>query len=236
MNRSVKTRLPWLALLVLGIPFLASAESLPTQKVGFLAFALPEYPATIFVRTGRESFEEVELFGANTTAMMDVVCDPESESIRIYGRPEQDEEGKMVHPVIGSARTSLKWKQAFVILAGKKKGERVTYGTRVFPVSDQDFPEGTLKFANFSKSPIEGLLGKGNVVKVEPGAIETLRYKKPPGESIGVVFMYRQEETRQWRRMIATRWAVPAKGRRIMLAYEDPESHTIRTKTLPIRR
>ena len=226
----------WPVLLLFGLTLLGAAETLPTKKVGFFGFALPKYPASIFVRTGSESFKEVELLGANTTAMMDVVYDGDTGIIEIHGDPEVNAEGKTVYPVIGSARTKQQWKEAFVILAGKEEDGKITYATRIFPLSDDDFPMGTIKFANFSSAPIQGLLGKGNVVVIKPGAIETLRYKKPPGESIGVVFMYQKEKTKNWRRMIATRWTVPETGRRIMVAFEDPSNQSIRTKTLPIRR
>ena len=227
----------WFAVVVWMLSLAGSsfAEDLKKQRLGFFAFGVPEFPASIYVRTGAREFKEVELMGANATAMMDVVFDAEAACILLYGAPVSNAEGGLIHPVVGRAKTNASWREAFVILAGEKKGEEVEYKSRVFQLSDSDFPDGTLKFANFSNSPIQGMLGKGNVAEIKPGRIETLRYKGKPGESIGVVFMYQQRESEKWRRMIATRWAVPKDGRRLMVAYQEPGGRTVRTKTLPIR-
>lgn len=232
----MKSLILGVACLLVSFQSLADGQELKTQKLSFFAFGLPVFPASIYVRTGPETYQEVALLGANTTEVIDVVFNSESRAIHIYDKPEVNEEGVTVYPIIGKAKTNPGWREAFVVLAGEKKDERVFYNCRVFQLSDSDFPDGSIKFANFSKAPIQGLLGKGNVVKIKPGAIKTLRYKKPPGESIGVVFMYQQADSKQWRRMISTRWAVPKEGRRIMFAFQDPKGKSIRTKTLPIRR
>ncbi len=60
------------------------AQELKKQKAGFFAFELPVYPASIHVRTGAKTYQKVELLGANTTSMIDVVFNTESKAIHIY--------------------------------------------------------------------------------------------------------------------------------------------------------
>lgn len=204
----------------------------PTQRVSFFAFKAPSFPASIHVQTGADQFAEVNLVGANTSDAISVVnC---TGAIRIYGNPVTDEEGELKYPVVGTIKASSAWKRVFVVLAGDSEGTQIKFRGRSFEVSNNNFPEGSIQFVNLSDCAIRGKLGK-DIVSFRPGQIDTIRFNDRVGSLVDVVFQYRRPDTENWSRMIATRWTVLDSGRQLMLAFQDPETGRMGSKTLPIR-
>ncbi|MGJ8724093.1 MAG: hypothetical protein ACSHYB_06010 [Roseibacillus sp.] len=207
------------------------AQDVKTQKVGFFAFKAPVFPAEVYLQIGKGKFEKVRLVGANASKPLAVINS--NDSITLYAEPILDAEGEERYPIIGRVKVQASWPSAFVVLSGKMEDDQVRYTGTSFPISKDNFPSGSIKFANLSKKPIRGKLGRA-VYSIAPGKIETLRFQDPEGTLVPVVFQF-QNKDKSWARMTSNRWRVPKDGHRIMFAYQEPDSKVVRTKTIPIR-
>jgi hypothetical protein len=211
---------------------LAAGAELPTQRVSFFAFHAPSFPAIIHVQTGTDQFAEVKLVGANTTDSISVVN--ATGAIRIYGKPVTNEEGGLKYPVLGIIKANSDWKRVFAVLIGDSEGAPTNFHGRSFEISDDRFPEGSIQFVNLSDCAVRGKLGK-YIVGLRPGQIDNIKFSDRVGALVDVVFQYQRPNTDNWSRMIATRWAVPDRGRRLMFAFQDPKTGRMSSKTLPLR-
>lgn len=231
-NKIARQLVLGIAGLVCGLGPSLVAQEINTQKVGFFAFDAPKYPAEVYVRT-KEAYAKASLAGAATTSPMEVV-NPDG-IIRLYGEPTLNDEGEPVYPVIGEVKANAKWKEVFVVLNGIIKNDKPRWAGIAFPLTTNDFPDGSIKFVNLSDRPIRGIMGKGKF-GIRPGAFETLRFQDPKGSVIGVVFHYQKKGEKKWSRMISTKWVVPDEGRKLLFAFQNPKTGTMMTKTLPIRK
>ena len=220
-----------LVLLCLSIlPAFGTNGGVVTQRVSFFAFSSPAFPVEVFYEKGSGVFEKVELHGANTTPVLTVVN--RDGRVRLHGEPEANAEGEMVHPVIGSVKMGAGCDKALVILFADPKSEKLKFNGRSIPINAQDFPDGSMAFANLTGKNIRCRLGTA-VYGVKPQSVETLRYKDPKDAVIGVLFQY-EENKSNWSRMVSTRWRVPDNGRTIMFAFPHPKTGNPSTKSLPL--
>jgi hypothetical protein len=210
-----------------------SAQEPNIQRVSFFTFRAPSFPAKIFLRSGPEKFTEVELQGANTTSYYNVLN--VGGSIALHGEPVVNEEGVSEYPVIGRLKSNPGWKRVFGVLNGVVQDGKIVYRGRSFEMSKRDFPDGSIKFANLSERPIRGLLGNQKVF-FKPREIGTINMRRQKeGQLIDVVFQYKSPQSDKWTRMVSTRWAVKDEGRSLLLAFEDPVSKRMSTRTIPLR-
>ncbi|MDQ8190499.1 hypothetical protein [Roseibacillus persicicus] len=221
-----------LALLLAAISSPLSAQDPPTQMISFFAYQTVEVPTTIYLRTGPKKFTALELPGANATPAVHII-NPKGQ-IGIFGPPEKNAAGEELHPRLGGIQCNPAWPKAFAIISSVKQDERTVFTGHAFAVSNNDFPEGSIKVANLSPARVRGKLGKQQVT-LKPGEISTVRFQDPAGSLIDVIFQYRESKEANWARMISTRWPVPKNGRRLMFIFPDPRGKGMRAKTIPLR-
>lgn len=210
----------------------ATAEEVNTQKVGLFVFRAPKFPVELYVQNV-EGYTKVRIGGASTTKP-NLMINPDG-VLRFYGEPVLNEEGLPIYPLVGRVKANKSWREAFVVLTGVKKDDKTQFTGTSFPLSNQDFPPGSIKFANLSNNKIQGLVGSAKTV-IGARELKTIRFKDPVGESIPIAFRYLIESEDKWYRMISTRWAVPEKGRTLFFAFQDPKNGTMLSKSIPIRR
>lgn len=208
------------------------AQEAPTQMVSFFAYETVEVPTTIYLRTGPRKFTALELPGANATPAVQII-NPKG-VIGIFGPPEKNAEGEEVYPRLGGIKCNPAWPKAFAVISSIKKDDQTVFAGHAFALSNNDFPEGSIKIANLSPALVRGKLGSLEVA-FKPGEISTVRFKESAGSLVDVIFQYKENKDAKWARMISTRWPVPEAGRRLMFVFPDPRGKGMRAKTIPIR-
>jgi len=231
MSRAMKSFIISLMLLLVAGAW-SEAQEPPTQQVSFFAFHAPSFPAKIYVRSRRGQFEEVLLEGANTTSPVKTVN--VRGAIRIYGEAVANEEGELVRPVIGEIAAKRQWEKVFAVVVGEEEEDNTAYQGRAFELNEGRFPDGSIKVVNMTDRPLRGILGK-QTVAFAPREMGTVRFKGKKGSQIDVSFLYQRPESQKWVRMVASRWAIPDGGRKLMFIYQDPRTGRMRTKTIPIQ-
>lgn len=217
-------------LLAVSATILVAEEEVVIQRVSFFAFSSPRFPVEVFYQSGKGKFDQLNLYGANTTPVLPVLN--QKGAVHIYGEPVANAEGELVHPSIGTAKLDPKIPKALVILFADPEAKELRFDGRAIPISINDFPDGSVKFANLTDQRIRCRMGEA-FYGIEPSSFETLRYKDPAGTVIGVLFQSESKDN-TWQRMISTKWNVPNSGRTIVFAFPNPATGSPSTKSLPL--
>ncbi|MGJ8726184.1 MAG: hypothetical protein ACSHYB_16630 [Roseibacillus sp.] len=220
-------------LLIFACSAIASAQEGKIQRVSFYGYQTVEYPTIIYLRSGPGKFTELQLPGSNTTESVPVVN--VQGGFGIFGAPTKNAEGEDIYPRLCRIKCSPNSPRAFAILSSVKRDGKIAFSGHAFPMTNKDFPEGSLKIANLSPALVRGKLGSQQAA-FRPGEISTLKFNDPVGELIDVIFQYKTQKDDKWSRMISTRWPVPADGRRLLFIFPDPSGKGMRSKTIPIRK
>jgi hypothetical protein len=221
-------RLPSLIALLATAAPLPAQQQLPRLPTSFYCFGYAAGLQDVFVRSGAEAFQKIELSTANMVGpLAAVVADG---AITVH-RKETDAEGKDSYPPVGSARIGAVRKPLLVLFPAPRD-EPLPYRMLTLDRSDARFPLGSYQFINLSPHPMRGLVGQTRL-DAKPGSVNNLKPKGTPGEVVNVVFEY--HDGTLWRPMTQTRWAIRDDRRSLICAYLDPRDKRVKMRAIPER-
>lgn len=202
-------------------------ESAPKVEVSFYALDYARGHKDIFVPTGAENYEEVQLSTANISAP--VTAELRDGRLTLHA-VEAGEDGNF--PVISSVRLPSAGGKALVLLAPAGGGGEDVYRTLVFANDRKDFPLGTYRMVNLSPYPVRGVIGR-STVRAKPGRSANLEPEGEPGSVQPARFEYRSQD--RWNLLTETRCAIRKDRRWLMCVFEDPRSGRINIRSIPDR-
>jgi hypothetical protein len=182
----------------------------------------------VYVRTGPEAFQKVELSTANMVGPITVLA---AGGVVTLHRKDVAEDGSERFPSIGKAEVGSVRRPLLVLFPDAKEAE-FPYRVLVIDRSATRFPLGSYQFLNLSRYPMRGLVGKAPVL-AKPGSVIGVRPEGEPGELMNVVFEYLDGE--DWRTMTKTRWALRKDRRSLLCAYLDPRDKRVKVRSIPER-
>lgn len=202
----------------------------PVEKTtaSFYCFRYAPQLEDVYIRTGVESYQKIELSTANIIGPVAVVSADGAVTIH---RMETTDKGETIYPLVGQAKTGSVT-QPLIVLFPNAKDESLPYRALTLDRNRGRFPMGSYQFINLAPNPMRGLVGKTRV-DVAPGTVKLLKPKGEPGEMLDVVFEYQSEGI--WRSMTKTRWAVRNDRRSLMCAFLDPQDQRVKIRSIPER-
>ena len=217
-------------IVVLTLFFSAIAHAQAPQKTStsFYCFRYADELEDVFVRTGAEAYQKVELSTANMLGPLGVVV---SEGSVFVHREDTDPEGNTIYPPVGKVALRGIDKPLVVLFPGKKD-DPLPYRGIAIDRDNAKFPMGSYQFMNLSPYAMRGLVGKVRI-DVKPGEVTNLKPQGEPGQMQQVIFEYLDGEI--WKTMTKTRWAVRDDRRNLMCAYLDPKSQRVKLRSIPER-
>lgn len=222
-------------LLLTAIALLLAESSLPAKekapapvKVSLFAFQYAEGYQKIFLPDDKGAHEEISLSTAN-------IIGPFKTSLSDKGlvtlcEHKTSEDGTDLYPVIAGVKIPDSVKEPLIILfpsPGKHP-----YTGLVIDRSVMDFPEGSYKLINFSKSDIRALIGQTQVLAA-PQKITAFNPSSNPDDLLDVHFQYKNAN--DWRTFGRTRWVNDKKGRSLLCAFIDPRTQRMKIRGIPLR-
>jgi len=203
-------------------------EKVPTLSSTFYCFRYAPELQSVYVRTGAQTYMEVELSTANLVGPMNAAL---VDGVITLHRKDTDSEGKTIYPLVARAKIGAIKHPLIVLVPGKKDG-KLSYRSLVLDRSDAKFPLGSYQFVNFSTHPVRAKIGTGGI-QIRPGKAKIFKPKGSPGEMMPVIFQYHDGE--HWRRMTSTRWANRDDRRSLICAYLDPADKRMKMRSIPER-
>ncbi|MGJ8726183.1 MAG: hypothetical protein ACSHYB_16625 [Roseibacillus sp.] len=225
--------MPHLILLLFTFSLSSLSAKSSKQNVHLLALQTTASLSPIYLQNTSTNFVKVEL--SATTAAHPVSVLNTDGVIQIFGPAEKNENGVLSHSSIGEIKCDPSWKEAYVVLSTLEDDDQRKFKGEAFSLLLKDLPDGAMALANLTPLSVKGRIGSKEV-SLKPSQILSFVFKDAAGEMIDVGFQYQRESTDEWRRMIATRWPVPQKGRRLLLMFPKSTGKGVMTKTIPIRQ
>ena len=220
-------RICLILLFVLGS--LSHAREKPSRiPVSFYCFAYADGLQEVYVRTGADSYSEIQLSTANIIGPMEMIL---SDGAVTLHRKDKDAEGREIHPLVGSAKIGRAGKPLLVLFPAAKN-DKLPYRTLTLDRSNANFPLGSYQFINVSPHPMRGRVGK-TLLHSKPGSVTNLRPEGAPGDVVAVVFEH--HDGKLWRPMTQTRWAIRSDRRTLLCAYLDPRDRRVKMRAIPER-
>lgn len=201
---------------------------LPKANSSFYCFRYADGLEDVFVRTGADAYQKVELSTANMLGPLGVVI---TDGAILVHRQEIDPEGKTIYPPVGKIPLRGIDKPLLVLFPGKKD-DPLPYRGIAIDRDQAKFPLGSYQFMNLSPYPMRGLVGKVQIL-TKPGEVKNLKPEGDPGQMQNVIFEYFEEKN--WRTMTKTRWAIRDDRRNLMCAYLDPATDRVKLRSIPER-
>ncbi|MBK1825780.1 hypothetical protein [Haloferula rosea] len=207
---------------------IAHAQAPQKTSASFYCFRYADELEDVFVRTGAEVYQKVELSTANMLGPLEVVI---SEGSVFVHREDTDAEGKTIYPPVGKISLRGIDKPLIVLFPGKE-ADPLPYRGVTIDRDNAKFPMGSYQFMNLSPYAMRGLVGKVRI-DAKPGEVTNLKPQGEPGQMQQVTFEYLDGEI--WKTMTKTRWAVRDDRRNLMCAYLDPKSQRVKLRSIPER-
>lgn len=197
-------------------------------SISIFAFQYAEGHQKIFLKTEKGAQQEISLSTANILGPFKT---PLTEDGLVALREhKKSEEGTDIYPVIAGIKIPNSIKEPILVLFPSPGKE--AYTALVIDRSMTDFPEGSYKLINFSKSDIRALVGKTRVM-VAPKRITLFNPSSNADELLDVHFQYKGTE--DWRTFGRTRWVNDKKGRTLLCAFLDQITQRMKIRGIPLR-
>lgn len=207
---------------------LSAQEPLPKLMASFYCFRYAEQLQDVYVQTGKDAYQKVELSTANMIGPIGVTT--VNGTITIH-RKDTAEDGTDLYPPVGRAKLGT-IKRPLIVLFPAAKESKLPYRALTIDRADTKFPLGSYQFLNLSPHAMRGLVGKTKL-SAKPGTVHSLRPSAKPGSMMTVLFEY--HDGTQWRTMTKTRWAYRKDRRSLICAYLDPRDHRVKMRAIPER-
>lgn len=222
-------------LLLTAIALLVAESSLPAAekprasvKVSLFTFQYAEGYRKIFLPTDKGTHDEISLSTANIIGPFKTPLN--DKGLVTLCEHAASEDGADIYPVIAGVKIPSSVKEPIIILFPSRG--KAPYSGLVIDRSVTDFPEGSYKLINFSKSKIRALIGKTQVMAA-PQQITRFDPSSNPAELLDVHFQY--NHTNNWRTFGRTRWVNDKKGRTLLCAFIDQRTQRMRIRGIPLR-
>lgn len=207
---------------------LSAQEKVPKLSTTVYCFRYAPGLQTLHVRTGANSYGEVQLSTANLVGPVQAAL---IEGKLTFHRQDTDEEGKTIYPVVAMAKVGT-IKRPLVILVPAAQDHKLSYRSLVVDRADTKFPMGSYQLVNFAPHPVRAKIG-GKMLEAKSSSIQNFKPSGTPGEMMPVLFQYHDGE--RWRRMTSTRWAYREDRRSLVCAYLDPRDKRMKMRSIPER-
>lgn len=208
---------------------LAAQEPATKVTLSFYAFDYVAGLEKVHVQVGEQAFEEVTLSKANIVGPFEAVA--MDGNLLIYGKPTEAE-GKVIRPVLATAKLRKGIERALVILFRAPKDQKEPYGSLVLDHDLQDFPLGVYRMINVSPHPVRGAIAR-NFIEAKPGGIANLKPAGEPGTIAPVRFEF--FENGRWNLLTETRCAIRNDRRWLTCIYQDSATGRMNIRSIPDR-
>lgn len=205
------------------------AQPPPTISTSFYAFDYVPGRDVIHIHGAGQAGNPIQLSKANIVGPVKVTL--QDGLLPIYDKPVTVE-GKVTHPLLGTARFPANLTRALVVLFPGPKTDKEPYRCLVLNHDLSDFPLGVYRMINISPHPIRGAIGK-NIMQAKPGGIANLKPDGQPGDIVPVRFEFFDEE--RWNLLTETRSAIRDDRRWLTCIYKDPVSGRMNIRSIPDR-
>jgi len=216
-----------IALLLSSVSLLAQQPT--SVKISLFTFEYAEGHREIFLNSKSGEYEAVTLSSANVLGPFQTVLSEEREVF--LHEHKKTAEGEDVYPVIAGVKIPSSMREPLLILV-PRAGDQA-YGALVIDRSMGNFPKGSYKLVNFSKSEIRALIGKTRVI-APPLKITSFDPSSNSEKLLDVHFKYQLED--QWKTFGRTRWVNEKNKRSLLVAYVDPRTKRMKIKGIPVRQ
>lgn len=228
-NLLFSVKLKILASFLLFPALLAAAEPVPKISASFYAFGYVAGHESVGIRTGAESYEEIRLSKANIVGPVTSLA--ANGVLAVHSKPVTVD-GKLTHPVIGSAKIPAGIKRALVVLFPDAKTAKEPYRCIVLNHDLKDFPLGVYRIINLSSHPVRGSVAR-DYIEAKPGGIGNLEPKGEPGAVVPVRFEFFDKD--RWNLLTETRAAIRKDRRWLTCIYQDPATGRMNIRSIPDR-
>lgn len=219
---------PVLLLLLLMMGLGSAQESTQKASATFYCFQYANGLKDIYVPTGEDRFQKLELSTANMLGPVSVLV---RDGVLTLHDFVETEEGEPSYPRIGTAKVKDIKRPLVVLLPGSEESTS-RYGSLIIDRSETQFPQGSIQFINLTQHRIRALIGETRLAST-PGSVRNIKPTAPAGEMMIVLFEY--EVDSRWRSMTKTRWASRPDRRSILCAYIDPRDNRAKMRSIPER-
>lgn len=208
---------------------LAAQEPATKVTASFYAFDYVAGLEKVHVMVGEQAFQEVTLSKANIVGPFEAVA--MNGNLLIYGKPTEAE-GKVISPVLATAKLRKGIEQALVILFRAPKDHKEPYGSLVLDHDIEDFPLGVYRMINVSPHPVRGAIAR-SYIEAKPGGIANLKPEGNPGTVVPVKFEFFDQG--RWNLLTETRCAIRDDRRWLTCIYQDPVTGRLNIRSIPDR-
>ena len=203
----------------------AAAEKGKTQPLAIYCAVYADGLKTVFVKTGKDSYQSVALSSANVvTAKESMGADGK---VSLHGPGAGDEN----YPVVAIADVPGHRRALFIMAAGKKGGD-MAYETKVVEGDMSDFPMGTFKMVNLAPHPVRITSG-GEVVEIKAGDDYLYKQSAAAGTAVPVTIDHKAGD--DWQLVSSTKWAARNDRRTLVCFLLDANSGRMVVKSVPLR-